>query len=69
MTCQEAILCTHTRIQRQLCNPVRDQVQVGNALHILREKLEKASIINGMVVIMAGVHIQRMLGHRAACNI
>ena len=48
---------------------MRDEIQVGNTLHILREKLKKAGVIDGMVIVMAGVHIQCVLGHGAAGHV
>ena len=41
----------------------------ATALYVFGEELEKARIIDGMVVIMTGVDIQRMLGHGATGDV
>ena len=35
-----------------------NKIYVGDTLHVFCKKLEKTGVIDGMVIIMAGVHIQ-----------
>ena len=66
---QEAVLGHDTRGQCQLRYAVRDDVQVSNVLRFLGKELEEARVVNSVVVIVTGVHVQRRLGHGPAADI
>jgi hypothetical protein len=42
---------------------MRDDGEVRDFLHILAEQLEEAGVVDGVVVIVAGVHVERVLRH------
>ena len=65
VTGEESVLGHQPRVEGELGDPVRDQVEIGDALHVLGEQLEETGVIDGVVVVVPGVHVQRMLGHRA----
>ena len=46
-----------------------DDVEVGHLLGILGEELEEASILNAVVVIVAGVHVETRLGHGPGADV
>jgi hypothetical protein len=62
---EETVLRDDARVQRELGDPVRHQVEVGRLLHVLGEELEEARVIHAVVVVVAGVHVERVLGDRA----
>ena len=66
---EESVLRANPGIERQLGNPVRDEVQVGRLLHVPREDLEEAGVVDRVIVVVAGVHVERVLGHRARRDI
>ena len=61
---QEAVLGDDAGIEGELGNAVGDDVQVGRRLHVLGEKLEEAGVVDAVIVVVAGVHVQGRLGHR-----
>ena len=69
MAGEEAVLGAYPGVERKLRNAMRNEIQVGNALHVFGEYLEKTSVINSMVVIVPGVDIERVLGHCAAGHV
>jgi hypothetical protein len=66
---QEAVLRHHAGGQRQLGDAVGDDVQVGRRLGVLGEHLKEARVVDAMVVVMTGVHVQVGLGHRASADV
>ncbi len=62
---EEAVLRDDARVERQLRDAVRDQVEVGGLLHVLREQLEEAGVVDRVIVVVAGVHVERVLGDGA----
>ena len=62
---EKSVLRADAGIERQLGDAVRDQVEVRRLLHVLREELEEAGVVDRVIVIVAGVHVERVLGHRA----
>jgi hypothetical protein len=61
---EEAVLRAHPRIERQLGDPMRDEVQVRRLLHVLGEELEEARVVDRVVVVVPGVHVEPLLGDR-----
>ncbi len=66
---QEAVLRANARVQRQLGDPSRDQVEVRRLLHVLREELEEARVVDAVVVVVPGVDVQGVLRHGAARHV
>ena len=66
---QKAILSHDSRVQRQLGRSVCNKRQVAGFLNVLREKLEEPRVVNGVIVIMPRVNVQRMLGHRPGADV
>ena len=62
---EEAVLRADARVERQLGDAVRDQVEVGRLLHVLGEELEEAGVVDRVIVVVAGVHVERVLGDGA----
>jgi hypothetical protein len=58
-----------TGVECQFGNAVSNQVQVRNFLHILGENLEETRVVHRMVVVMAAMDIQGLLGHCPGGNI
>ena len=61
---QEPVLGAQPRRERQLRDPVRDEGEVSGALDVLGEELEEARVIDRVIVVVPGMHVERMLGHR-----
>ena len=66
---QEAVLADDGRGQRQLGELARDQVQVGGLGGALGHHLDEAGVVDAVVVVVAGVHVQAGLGDRAAAHV
>ena len=56
-------------VERQLGDAVGDQGQVGRLLDVLGEDLEEAGVVDGVVVVVAGVHVERVLGDGAGRDV
>jgi hypothetical protein len=63
---EEAVLGDDAGIERQLGDAVGDEVEVGRRLGVLGEQLEEAGVVDAVVVVVPGVHVERRLGHRPA---
>ena len=63
MAGKKPVLGTDTRIERQLGDPVRDQIQIGRFLGVLGKQLEEAGVVYRVIVIVTGMYVERMLGH------
>jgi hypothetical protein len=46
-------------VRAKLCNSVSDDIQVGYMLGFIGKQLEKACIVDGVIIIVAGVYVQR----------
>ncbi len=66
---QEAVLSDRAGGQRQLGDAVGDDVQVGRRLGVLGEELEEAGVVDAVVVVVPGVHVERRLGHRPRADV
>ena len=55
---QEAVLRDDAGVQRQLGDAVGDDVEVGRRLHVLGEQLEEAGVVDAVVVVVSGVHVE-----------
>ena len=51
---EEPVLGADAGVERQLGDAVRDEVEVGRVLHVLREELEEAGVVDRVVVVVAG---------------
>ncbi len=69
VTRQEPVLRQHARGERQLGDAVRDQVEVGGLLRVLGEELEEPRVVDGVIVVVAGVDVQGVLRHRPAGDV
>jgi hypothetical protein len=66
---QEAVLRDGAGVERQLGDAVGDDVQVGRRLRVAREQLEEPGVVDAVVVVVPGVHVQGRLGHRAGTDV
>ncbi len=66
---EEAVLSANAGVQRQLGDPVRDQIEVGDLLNVLCEELEESRVVDRMIIVVPRVHVQRVLGHRPASDV
>ena len=66
---EEAILGDNARIQRQLGNPVRDDVEISRVLRVFGKELEEAGVVDTVIIVVPGVHVERRLGHRPAAHV
>ena len=64
MTREEPVLGDDPRVQRELGDAVGDEIEVGHFLHVLGEQLKESGVVHGVIVVMAGVHVEGMLGDR-----
>ncbi len=56
-------------VQRQLGDAVGDDVEIGRRLHVLGEQLEEAGVVDAVVVVVPGVHVEGRLGHRPRADV
>ena len=61
MAREKPVLRANARVERQFGNTVRDQIEIGNFLHILRKQLEEAGVIHRVIIIVPRVHVERVL--------
>jgi hypothetical protein len=66
---QEAVLGHRAGVQGELGDAVGDDVEVGRGLGVLRKDLEEAGVVDAVVVVVPGVHVERGLGHGAGADI
>jgi hypothetical protein len=66
---EEAVLADDRGSQRQLGDLAPDQVEVGRLGRVLGHDLDEAGVIDAVVVVMAGMHVQRNLGDGAAAHV
>jgi hypothetical protein len=66
---QESVLGDGAGSERQLGDPVADDVQVGRGLGVLREDLKEAGVVDAVVVVVPGVHVQVRLGHGPGADV
>jgi hypothetical protein len=66
VTGQEPVLRADPRVERELGDPVRDQVQVRGLLDVLGEDLEEARVVDRVIVVVTAVDVEGLLGHGAA---
>ena len=64
VTGEEPVLRDDARVERELCDAVRDEIEIGALLHVLGEQLEEPGVVHRVIVVVAGVHVERVLGHR-----
>ena len=69
MAREKAVLSADAGIERQLGDAMRDEIEIGGLLDVLREQLEKSGVGDGVIVVVAGVHVERVLGHRARSDV
>ena len=60
---EETVLGNDPGRECQLSHPVGDDVQVCRSLSIFGEHLEEARIVDAVVVVVPGVHVEGGLGH------
>ena len=58
---EKAVLRDDARIQRQLGDTVRDQVEIRGLLDVLGEQLEEPGVIDRVIVVVSRVHVERVL--------
>ncbi len=66
---QKPILHVHTWGQTLFCNPPQDERLVGSLLSILSEDDDPPGVENPVNIIMATMHIKRVLGQRPCTNL
>ena len=66
---EETVLGHDARGQRQLGDAVGDDVEVRRLLGVGGEQLEEAGVVDAVVVVVAGVHVQGRLGHGAGADV
>jgi hypothetical protein len=66
---EEAVLADDRRRQRQLGDLAPDQVEVGGLGGVLGHHLDEAGVVHAVVVVVAGMHVQRGLGDGAAAHV
>ena len=62
---EEAVLDVHARRQAELGHPPQDQRLVGGLLGVLAEDDDPAGVERAVDVVVAAVHVERVLGQRA----
>ncbi len=66
---EEAILADDAGGQCLLGDPVRHDVEVRHGLGVLGHHLEEAGVVDAVVVVVAGVHVQRCLGNSPTADV
>ena len=69
MSGQKAVLADDGRRQREFGDLARDQIEVGRLGGALGHDLDEAGVVDAVVVVMAGMYVQRSLGDGAAAHV
>ena len=64
-----AVLGQDAGVQGQFGDPMRDEVQIRRLLHVLREELEEAGVVDRVVVVVTRLGVLRLLGQGASRHV
>ena len=56
---EESVLRDDAGVERELRDAVRDEVEVRALLHVLGEELEEPGVVDGVIVVVARVHVEQ----------